>query len=80
MTRYRVEHETVYEYAEPVAVSHNELRLAPRALPHQVLRSLAMSIDPLPETVVPAFLRLLHDRPASGRYRLPELLTAEAAR
>ena len=51
MTRYRVEHETVYEYAEPVAVSHNELRLAPRALPHQVLRSLAMSIDPLPETV-----------------------------
>jgi NAD(P)-dependent dehydrogenase (short-subunit alcohol dehydrogenase family) len=39
-----------------------------------------ISDRPLPETVVPAFLRLLHDRPASGRYRLPELLTAEAAR
>ena len=39
-----------------------------------------ISDRPLPETVVPAFLRLLHDRPGSGRYRLPELLTAEATR
>jgi len=39
-----------------------------------------ISDRPLPETVVPAFLRLLHDRPGSGRYRLPELLAAEAAR
>ena len=51
MTRYRLEHETVYEYAEPVAVSHNELRIVPRTLPHQRLASIAMSIDPVPETV-----------------------------
>ncbi|MGH8834535.1 MAG: SDR family NAD(P)-dependent oxidoreductase [Actinomycetes bacterium] len=39
-----------------------------------------ISDRPLPETVVPAFLQLLHDRPASGRYRLPELHAAEATR
>lgn len=39
-----------------------------------------ISDRPLPETVVPAFLRLLADRPVSGRYRLPELLTAGTAR
>lgn len=39
-----------------------------------------ISDRPLPETVVPVFLRLLHDRPDSGRYRLPELLATEAAR
>ncbi|WP_030684244.1 SDR family NAD(P)-dependent oxidoreductase [Streptomyces sp. NRRL B-1347] len=31
---------------------------------------------PLPETVVPAFLRLLDERPASGRYAAPALLPA----
>jgi NAD(P)-dependent dehydrogenase (short-subunit alcohol dehydrogenase family) len=31
---------------------------------------------PLPETVVPAFLRLLADRPESGRIRLADLLVA----
>jgi NAD(P)-dependent dehydrogenase (short-subunit alcohol dehydrogenase family) len=31
---------------------------------------------PLPETVVPAFLRLVWDRPASGRVRLSELAVA----
>ncbi|MFF9893928.1 SDR family NAD(P)-dependent oxidoreductase [Streptomyces longispororuber] len=31
---------------------------------------------PLPETVVPAFLRLLDERPASGRYAAPSLLVA----
>jgi NAD(P)-dependent dehydrogenase (short-subunit alcohol dehydrogenase family) len=33
-----------------------------------------ISDRPLPETVVPAFLRLLADRPASGRIRLADLL------
>ena len=32
-----------------------------------------ISDRPLPETVVPAFLRLLADRPASGRVRLADL-------
>jgi NAD(P)-dependent dehydrogenase (short-subunit alcohol dehydrogenase family) len=33
-----------------------------------------ISDRPLPETVVPGFLRLLADRPPSGRYRLADLL------
>ncbi|MFI6108754.1 SDR family NAD(P)-dependent oxidoreductase [Streptomyces sp. NPDC051310] len=33
---------------------------------------------PAPETVVPAFLRLLRERPASGRYTAPSLLGAGA--
>ncbi|HEX6447150.1 MAG TPA: SDR family oxidoreductase [Streptosporangiales bacterium] len=36
-----------------------------------------ISDRPLPETAVPAFLRLVADRPASGRYRAADLL-AEA--
>ena len=51
MTRYRVEHETVYEYGGPVAISHNELRLVPRRLENQALHDFAMTIDPLPETI-----------------------------
>ncbi|HEX9108630.1 MAG TPA: SDR family NAD(P)-dependent oxidoreductase, partial [Longimicrobiales bacterium] len=37
-----------------------------------------ISDRPEPETVVPALLRLLHERPASGRYRAAQLLAAEA--
>ena len=32
-----------------------------------------ISDRPEPETVVPALIRLLHDRPASGRYRAADL-------
>jgi hypothetical protein len=35
-----------------------------------------ISDRPLPETVVPAFLRLVWDRPPSGRIRLAELAVA----
>ncbi|QRP44655.1 SDR family NAD(P)-dependent oxidoreductase [Amycolatopsis sp. FDAARGOS 1241] len=35
-----------------------------------------ISDRPLPETAVPAFLRLLDDRPAGGRYRAADLLEA----
>lgn len=38
-----------------------------------------ISDRPLPETVVPAFLRLLEVRPPSGRYRAAELASAGAA-
>lgn len=36
-----------------------------------------ISDRPLPETVVPAFLRLVWNRPPSGRYRLADLPVAE---
>jgi NAD(P)-dependent dehydrogenase (short-subunit alcohol dehydrogenase family) len=35
---------------------------------------------PVPEDVVPALLRLVDERPASGRYRAADLLAARAAR
>jgi hypothetical protein len=38
-----------------------------------------ISDRPEPETVVPAVLRLLGDRPPSGRYRAADLLTAGQA-
>ena len=37
-----------------------------------------ISDRPLPETVVPAFLRLLDHRPESGRVRLSDVLAAVA--
>jgi transglutaminase-like putative cysteine protease len=52
MTRYRVEHETTYDYAQAVAVSHNELRLLPRRLEHQRVAEFSIAIDPIPETVI----------------------------
>jgi len=39
-----------------------------------------VSDRPEPETVVPALLRLLDERPASGRYRASELLVPEVVR
>ena len=38
-----------------------------------------ISDRPLPETVVPAFLRLVEERPPSGRYRAADLLVGAAA-
>lgn len=51
MIHYRVRHETIYEYAEPVATSHNEVHLLPRTLPRQMLDHLQLRLDPQPETV-----------------------------
>ena len=36
----------------------------------------AISDRPLPSSAVPAFLRLLGERPPSGRYRAADLLAA----
>jgi transglutaminase-like putative cysteine protease len=41
----------VYDYAEPVATSHNEVHLSPRRLPRQALDHLALRCNPQPETV-----------------------------
>ncbi|SFW91938.1 SDR family NAD(P)-dependent oxidoreductase [Amycolatopsis australiensis] len=55
------------------AVDPGDLRTAmhQRAFPGEDI-----SDRPLPETAVPAFLRLLGERPASGRYRAADLLVA----
>ncbi len=36
---YRVRHQTIYDYVEPVSVSHHAVRLTPRDLPGQRRRS-----------------------------------------
>lgn len=48
---YRVRHETLYRYTEPVATSHNEAHLMPRASTRQSLLKLELRCDPAPETV-----------------------------
>lgn len=46
MVRYRVNHRTTYQYAEPVTHSHNEAQLVPRTLPHQRVIDSRISIHP----------------------------------
>jgi NAD(P)-dependent dehydrogenase (short-subunit alcohol dehydrogenase family) len=55
------------------AVDPGDLRTAmhQRAFPGEDI-----SDRPLPETAVPAFLRLLDERPPSGRYRAADLLVS----
>jgi transglutaminase-like putative cysteine protease len=68
--RYRVRHETVYEYNAEVVHAHHLLHLTPRAIPRQTCTEHLISIDPGPSTRVethdafgnPA-LRLEFDRP-----------------
>ena len=51
MIRYRVRHETVYQYSDQVVTSHNDLHLMPRRLPHQQLAQLQLRLEPSPDTV-----------------------------
>ncbi|EOD58594.1 SDR family NAD(P)-dependent oxidoreductase [Amycolatopsis vancoresmycina] len=66
-----VEHPDLSVYA----VDPGDLRTAmhQRAFPGEDI-----SDRPLPETAVPAFLRLLDERPPSGRYRAADLLSIHA--
>ncbi len=43
-------HETAYDYADPVSVSHHVVRLTPRNLAKQKCRSTAIEIVPVPPT------------------------------
>jgi transglutaminase-like putative cysteine protease len=45
---YRVRHQTIYDYVQPVSVSHHLVRLIPRNLLRQKCRSLDLSIWPDP--------------------------------
>ena len=45
---YRVRHQTIYDYLEPVSVSHHVVRLTPRDLRGQRCRGSALSVWPLP--------------------------------
>lgn len=54
--RYRVHHETVYEYAEPVDLASHMVHLGPRMLAHQRLLSVSITADP-----VPSRMSMAHD-------------------
>ena len=45
---YRVRHQTIYDYVQPVSVSHHVVRLTPRDLPGQRCRSSELSVWPVP--------------------------------
>ena len=47
---YRVRHLTIYDYADPVSVSHHVLRLTPRNLTRQRCSGSQISIDPSPQS------------------------------
>ena len=50
VTRYRVRHQTTYNYDGTVAHSHQLLHLSPRDGPHQVCRSRKITLTPEPST------------------------------
>ena len=52
---YRVRHRTIYDYQDPVSVSHHLLRLTPRMLPCQLCRTARISILPSPSATVTNF-------------------------
>ncbi len=45
---YRVRHQTIYDYVEPVSVSQHAVRLTPRNLRGQTCRSMRLSVWPEP--------------------------------
>jgi transglutaminase-like putative cysteine protease len=45
---YRVRHQTIYDYLEPVSVSHHVVRLTPRRLRGQQCRSSELTVWPAP--------------------------------
>lgn len=46
--RYKVRHETAYDYGEDVPVSHHLLHLTARALPRQRIRRTTLTVEPVP--------------------------------
>ena len=50
--RYRIRHTTCYEYADLVAIAHNEARLTPRGGPQQEAHSTRFVVEPSPTFMV----------------------------
>ena len=51
--RYRVSHETVYEYSDAVSLCHNQVHLTPRTLDYQRCESSELEIVPGPSRIDP---------------------------
>lgn len=50
---YNLVHRTLYEYAEPVTVSHHAARVEPRVLPQQSVENFSLHIGPTPAVLKP---------------------------
>ena len=50
---YNLVHRTIYDYAEPVTVSHHAARVEPRALPQQQVENFSLQIGPVPAVIKP---------------------------
>ena len=50
---YNLIHKTIYDYAEPVTVSHHAARVEPRALPQQTVENFSLHIGPMPAILKP---------------------------
>jgi len=50
---YNLVHKTIYEYAEPVTVSHHAARVEPRTLAHQQVENFSLIIGPTPAVSKP---------------------------
>jgi len=50
---YNLVHKTIYEYAEPVTVSHHAARVEPRTLAHQQVENFSLAIGPTPAVSKP---------------------------
>jgi transglutaminase-like putative cysteine protease len=49
--RYSISHKTLYQYANPVSVSHHLIRLKPRELPYQRTLSYQLTAVPVPALI-----------------------------
>jgi transglutaminase-like putative cysteine protease len=76
---YCVRHETVYEYSDPVSVSHHILRLTPRDLPGQIRQHSRIVITPAPNVRFATHLDYFGNSVTSFSLQEPhEQLTVEA--
>ena len=50
---YDIIHRTVFDYAEPVTVSHHATRVEPRSLAHQQVDGFALRVEPFPALLKP---------------------------
>ncbi len=46
MIRYQITHQTTYDYADAVPICHNLVHLIPRVLPHQLVESAEVRVQP----------------------------------
>jgi transglutaminase-like putative cysteine protease len=68
--KYRVQHQTIYDYVQPVSVSHHVVRVTPRDTRGQRRRTCVLSIWPEPPAKVTAHLDYFGN--SANSFTLPE--------